>query len=343
MKYIVKENDTLEFILNKLSTLSNKTVFVINKKSIIVGSVSDGDIRRGLLKNLSKQKYFLEFMNRKFSYLQEGDVLYKSSKKIIEKGIMLIPYVTREKKIIDFFNFNNLNCLLPIHAVIMAGGKGSRLKPLTDKIPKPLLKVGNLPIIEHNLKRLISYGIKNFDISINYLGDQIKNYLQKGSKHNIKINYVNEDRPMGTIGSVSIIENFFYDCIIISNSDILTNLNYESFYLDFIKNKADMSILSIPYKVQVPYAVLESSNGVISNLKEKPTYTYFSNGGIYLLKKSVLNYIPKDKFFNATDLIEKLINENKKVITYEFSGYWLDIGRHDDFQKAQKDLKNISF
>ena len=129
----------------------------------------------------------------------------------------------------------------------------------------------------------------------------------------------------------------------VTNSDLLTNLDYEHFYLDFINQDADFSVVTIPYQVSVPYAVLEATNGHIMSFKEKPTYTYYSNGGIYLMKKSVLEYIPKNKHFNATDLMEKLIKENKKVVSYPLLGYWLDIGKHEDFEKAQDDIKQIKF
>jgi NDP-sugar pyrophosphorylase family protein len=127
------------------------------------------------------------------------------------------------------------------------------------------------------------------------------------------------------------------------NSDLLTNLDYEHFYIDFIKQDADFAVVTIPYQVNVPYAVLETTNGEIKSFKEKPIYTYYSNGGIYLMKKSVLNFLPKEAIFNATDLMEKLIEENKKVVSYPLLGYWLDIGKHEDFEKAQIDIKQIRF
>ena len=126
-----------------------------------------------------------------------------------------------------------------------------------------------------------------------------------------------------------------------TNSDILTNLDYELFFLDFLEQDADFSVVTIPYKVNVPYAVLETSQREITSFKEKPSYTYYSNGGIYLIKRSVLQYIPEGSFYNATDLMEKLIAEKKKIISYPMSGYWLDIGKHEDFKKAQEDIKNI--
>jgi NDP-sugar pyrophosphorylase family protein len=146
------------------------------------------------------------------------------------------------------------------------------------------------------------------------------------------------------MGSVSKIKNFKHDYVLVTNSDILTNLDYEKFFIDFINQDVDFSVLTIPYEVSIPYAVLETDNNEIINFKEKPTYTYYSNGGIYLMKRSVLKYLPQDNIhFDATDLMECLIKENKKVFSYPLTGYWLDIGKHEDFEKAQRDIKHLKF
>jgi NDP-sugar pyrophosphorylase family protein len=225
----------------------------------------------------------------------------------------------------------------------MAGGRGIRLSPLTDSTPKPLLKIGNKPILEHIIDRIALFGIKDVFISINYLGNQIKDYFQNGESKNIDIKYIEEDSPLGTIGSVRNIEQFDHDFVMITNSDLLSNINYEDFFLDFIEKDADMSIVTIPYNVNIPYAVLETNNNKIINFKEKPTYTYYSNAGIYLLKKSILEKIPKNTFYNATDLMEELIKNTNKVYSYPLIGYWLDIGNPDDYAKAENDIKMIKF
>jgi NDP-sugar pyrophosphorylase family protein len=223
----------------------------------------------------------------------------------------------------------------------MAGGLGQRLRPLTLNTPKPLLKVGSKPIIEHNIDRLAMFGIDDFWISVKYLGEQIQNYFGNGEFKNISIEYIWEDEPLGTIGAVSKIDNFKHDYILVTNSDLLTNIDYEQFFLDFINQDADLAILTIPYNVSIPYAVLETQMGEVKSFKEKPTYTYFSNGGVYLMKKDMLNYLPKNDFYNATDLMEELIHKSHKVISVPFNGYWLDIGRHEDYEKAQIDIKKL--
>jgi NDP-sugar pyrophosphorylase family protein len=188
---------------------------------------------------------------------------------------------------------------------------------------------------------LIRYGVDDFWISVRYKGEQIKDYFDDGKKKGVSIDYIWEKNPLGTIGAVRNIENLKHDYLLVSNSDILTDLDYEDFFLDFLKKEADISVLSIPYNVDIPYAVLETSNGLIHSFKEKPTYTYYSNGGVYLMKRKVINHIPENSHYNATNLLELLIKKGEKVITYPLRGYWLDIGRHEDYIKAQEDIKHI--
>ena len=246
-------------------------------------------------------------------------------------------------QVVNIINFRTIKSYLPIDAVIMAGGRGQRLQPLTDTIPKPLLKVGGKPIMEYNIDRLASYGIDDFWVSVNYLGEQIQQYFGNGYSKNIKIDYVWESEALGTIGAVSKVSNFEHDYVLVTNSDLLTNVDYENFFLDFVKNGADFAVLTIPYKVNIPYAVLETIDGKIKSLKEKPTYTYYSNGGVYLMKREMLQHIPQNTYFNSTDLMESLIIQKFKVISYPFSGYWLDVGKHEDFEKAQTDNLNLNF
>jgi dTDP-glucose pyrophosphorylase/mRNA-degrading endonuclease RelE of RelBE toxin-antitoxin system len=328
-------------LLNKLS--QDAILFVIDKKERLLGTISDGDVRRGLLKGFTLENLIDEIIQKNSKYITKGENNLQKVIEYREGDFKIIPVVDGNKKVINIINFRKIKSYLPLDAIIMAGGRGQRLKPLTDKTPKPLLQVGGKAIIEHNLDRLILYGINDFWLSVNYLGEQIENHFGDGNNKKIKIKYVWEKKPLGTIGAVSKISNFQHDYILITNSDLLTNIDYEQFFLEFINQKADLALISIPYHVTIPYAILETDNGNIKSLKEKPIYTYYSNGGVYILKKELLKYIPKDTFFNATDLIEKLIREQLKVISLPFSGYWLDIGKHEDFEKAQSDIKNIKF
>ena len=329
------------YLLNELSI--DAILFVIDKNEKLIGSLTDGDIRRGLIDGYNIESNINDFIEKNPKYISKK---VNSLEKIIEYrklGYKILPVLDENRKVVNIINFRKTLSYLPVDAVIMAGGKGKRLSPLTDSKPKPLLLVGNKPIIEHNLDRLALFGIDDIWISINYLGEQIESYFGDGKNKNLKIEYVWEKKSLGTIGAVSKIKNFKHDNILLTNSDLLTNLNYEHFYKEFLIQDADMAVLSIPYKIDIPYAVLESNDSQVKSFIEKPTYTYYSNGGVYLFKKSMLKYIPENKFFNATDFMQKLLDENYKVVSIPFSGYWLDVGKHDDFKKANEDIKNFNF
>ena len=317
-------------------------LFVVDVNDKLIGALTDGDVRRGLIKGFTIDSLIDDIIQENPRFIVKGE---NNLEKIIEyrKGdFRIIPVVDENRKVVNIINFRIIKSYLPIDAVIMAGGRGQRLQPLTNYTPKPLLKVGDKAIMEHNLDRLALFGIDDFWISVKYLGEQIENYFGDGKTKNVKIEYVWEDEPLGTIGAVSQIKNFEHDFILVTNSDLLTNIDYEQFFLEFIREEADLAVLTIPYQVNIPYAVLETTKGQVKSFKEKPTYTYYSNGGIYLFKKDMLQYIPKNTFFNATDLMEELINKNLKVISFPFIGYWLDVGKHEDFEKAQIDVKLIS-
>jgi NDP-sugar pyrophosphorylase family protein len=281
-------------------------------------------------------------MNRNFTFLLENNFGLDEVAVIKKKGITLIPILNTDGRIVKLANLTETKTILPIDAIIMAGGEGRRLRPLTEHTPKPLLKIGDKPIIEHNLDRLMHFGVADFWLCVRYLGKQIEDYLQTGASKNISIRYIWEDEPLGTIGAVKKITDLKHNHILITNSDLLTNIDYEDFYRDFIKQDADLSVVTIPYSVSIPYAVLETSNGHVLSFKEKPTYTYYSNGGIYMMKKKMLDYIPSG-FFNATDFMELLIKKNHKVVSYPLRGYWLDIGKTEDFERAQEDIKHLEF
>jgi dTDP-glucose pyrophosphorylase len=341
-KYLVNKEDLAEIALLKLNELGERpTLFVVDNEDVLVGTITDGDIRRGLLRNLNVRNSIAEFMNTDFKYLNESRFSLEEVDRFKEQGVRLLPLVDDKIRIKRLVNFTNQSTILPIDVLIMAGGEGSRLKPLTELVPKPLLKVGNKPIVEYSIDRLMSFGVNNFNLSINYLGDQLISYFGDGSTKDINIKYVKENKKLGTAGALALLEDFKYDTLLLLNSDLLTNIDFEDLYRDFIKSGSDLMVGCIPYKVDIPYAIFEMENDRITSFKEKPTYTYFSNSGIYLMKREVIDFVPKDKYFNATDLMDFLILNNQKVGYYPILGYWLDIGRMDDFKKAQEDIKHI--
>ena len=343
-KHIIRQTTTVKNALKKFNDLSSDAIlFVVDLERHLLGSLTDGDMRRGFLKGLNFEDSILEFIQPDPKYFRLGEFSLNKIKSWRDANFKLIPIVDHQNKVIDVINFRTERSFLPLDAVIMAGGKGSRLKPLTDTTPKPLLPIAGKPIVQYNLERLKLYGVKNVTISIKYLGEQIVNYFKAGEELGLNINYVTEDQPLGTIGAVSKVSKINNEYLLVMNSDLLTNIDYEEMFKHLIDNEGDMVVACTPYEVKVPYGVLETQNNEIKNLKEKPTYTYYSNAGIYIFKSALVKHIPSKKKFNATDLMELLISKKKKVLHFPILGYWLDIGKPRDYQKAQNDIEHLTF
>lgn len=344
-EHLILKDQTVRDAFIRLDKLASDAIlFVVGENNMLLGSLTDGDLRRGFIRGLGFENSITDFIqpHPKFIYDKEFD--QEKLKEFKDNLIKIIPIVNHDKQIVDVLNFRFRTTLLPLDAVLMAGGEGKRLRPLTENTPKPLLKVGDKPIIEYNIDRLANVGIENIYLSINYLGEQLEAYFGDGSSKNIKVEYLKEQKPLGTIGSVLLVDEFQYDDILVMNSDLLTNIDFADFYKAFKDSDADMAVAATSYHVDIPYAVLETDeNQKVKTLKEKPRYTYFSNAGIYIIKKKLLDMIPQNQFYDITDLMEKVIEMDQKLVTYPINGYWLDIGKHEDFKKAQEDIKHIKF
>ena len=295
-------------VISGLPDNSSLTLFVIDRTDCLKGTVTDGDIRRGLLNGLEISEPISKFMFKDFRFITKDHDELNQLKGYKNLGINLIPFLDKNSKLIKIIDLKKRKSSLPITAFLMAGGRGERLRPLTDVLPKPMLIVGDKPIIEHNIDRLIDFGVTDFYISVRYLKNEIINYFGNGERKGVKINYIEETEALGTIGAVSLIENIKHEDLLVMNSDILTNIDFEDFYTTFKSYESEMTLVSIPYVVSVPYAVLETKNIFVNNFEEKPDYTYYSNGGIYLMNKKTKNKIPKGEYYNATDLMNLLLN-----------------------------------
>ena len=326
--------------LNQLKGMSRLILFVVDDNEKVIGSVTDGDIRRSIIAEQNLQKTLGEIANPDFKRLYQKDT-YQSFEKYRKSDIKILPILNREGKMDDLIDLEYTKAQLPLEAVIMAGGRGKRLSPLTDTIPKPMLRLGDKPIIEHNIDRLISFGIKKIYISVKYLGEQIVNYLGDGSQKGISIEYVWEDEPLGTAGSLALINNLSTEHILLMNSDLFTNVNFESLYLKLINESADMAVASTEYKVDIPYAVFETKEGKVTSFKEKPSFIYHSNAGIYILKRSLISTIEKGKYCDITDVMEQLVTEGGKLVYDPIIGYWIDIGKTVDYEHAQEFIKHL--
>lgn len=335
----IKQDDSILSALAKLDKLSGQAmvVFIQNRKEQVIGTLTDGDIRRAILKGAQLDTRVTDVMHADFSYLSTIEKDYTTIVNDFRKRkITVVPLLDENNHLVKIFNLNEIRSILPIDAVLMAGGKGERLRPLTEKTPKPLLPVGDKAIIDRNIERLISFGLEHIFVTVNYLKEQLEDHFAEPIR-GVKVNTVREPKYLGTMGSVQFVEQFHNDTILVMNSDLFTDIDYEDFYLHFKQNNADMSVAAVHYTVSVPYGIMDLDGRALKGMIEKPTYNYYANAGIYLIKRELLELIPKDAFYNATDLIDDLIRMDKSVIRYPINGTWIDIGNLQEYQKA-KDL-----
>jgi dTDP-glucose pyrophosphorylase len=345
IKYIISNQgsvlDALKQI-DEISALGTKILFVIDETNKVIGSVSDGDCRRGLIKGKTLESSVTEIMNKSFTFLKHDEYEIAKIQKIRDKDIKFVPELNQDGSLYAIRDFSNGKSFVPVDAVMMAGGKGERLRPLTLDTPKPLLKVADKPIIDYNVENLLKNGITHINVTVNYLGDQIEKHFNE-SINNIKVKCVREPNFLGTIGSIKFVKEWHNDTILLMNSDLFTNIDIEAFYFHFIKHNADMSVAGVPYNVNIPYGIFEIQNTrEIIGITEKPSFHYYANAGIYLFKRELLDMIPNDTFFNSTDFIDTLLRDNKKVIRFPIAGYWIDIGKPEDYKSVQEFARNIN-
>lgn len=323
---------SLRDALRSLNLLSGSamTLFVIDPVGRVEGSLTDGDVRRWLVAGGSPDDAVDKAMFRNFFALCPGQNIWERVSTGRKRGLRLLPVLDTEGRLTDILDLKNLKAKLPLDAVLMAGGKGERLRPLTLETPKPLLKIGGKAIIDYNVDSLHSFGIDNIYVTVNYLKEQIIDHFAESPG----VRCVEEPCRLGTIGSLSLIRDFRNDNLVLMNSDILTSLDFEKLWFTHITANADLTIAAVPYPVSVPFAILETEGDRVVGLTEKPTFNYFASGGVYILKRELVDLIPKGEYLDAPDFIAALLARGGKVAYHPIDGTWIDIGSPADFKYA---------
>lgn len=327
--------------LNKKSEVNDSLVlFIVDENKKLVGTLTDGDIRRFFIRGGNINDEVSVAMHSDCKYLDSTKDIVGNLHELRKNGYTVIPVVNSEQEIVEIIDLNKTKSHLPIDAVLMAGGKGVRLRPLTETTPKPLLPVGGKSIIDYNIDSLMENGIKHISVTVNYLHEQLEEHFAE-PVNGVKIDCIKEPQFLGTMGATQFVTKFYNDVVLVMNSDLFTNIDYEDFYLHFKEHDADMSVAAVPYSISVPYGIFELEGRNIKGVKEKPVYNYFANAGIYLIKRELLENMPKNTFYNATDLLNDAVAAGKTVIRYPITGYWLDIGSHEEYKKANELVKHI--
>lgn len=312
---------------------------VVDEKDKLMGIVTDGDIRRAVLRRQSLDEPITSIMNKKPVAVQAGQERHAVIAKLQDHGLSQAPVVNQDGTVIDLVLLKNLTYepTKENAVVLMVGGLGTRLRPLTDQCPKPLLKVGNKPILETILENFIESGFRNFYFAVNYKAEMIEEYFGDGSQYGVRIQYMYEKKRMGTAGALSLLPEEMKHSVIVMNGDLLTKVNFEQLLRHHDEEKAWATMAVREYSYQIPYGVIQMEKNKIIDIQEKPIKSYFVNAGIYVLSPEAIAKIDKDNFLDMTDLFYTLIADGKNTTVFPIREYWLDIGRMDDFEKAQKE------
>lgn len=321
---------------------------IVDENHRLLGTVSDGDIRRAMLSSLDLDTPVTILLDRKKSGQYSKPITARVGTARDELLFLMRKFVLREIPLLDdrdcVVDLIRMDDLVPdelpsLQAIIMAGGFGSRLRPLTEDTPKPMLPVGGRPLMEVLLEQLHDSGIRNVSVTTHFRPEKISDYFGDGKKFGMELSYINEENPLGTGGALGLLAKPSEPLLVI-NGDVLTQIDFRAMYAFHQDHEADLTLAVRQYDFEVPYGVVESNGVFVRKIQEKPQFNFFVNAGIYLLQPDVYDYIPSGKKFNMTDLIQWLLDAGRKVVNFPIREYWLDIGQHADYVKAQKDIED---
>ncbi len=345
-KHIISSELTVLEALERLNSLpgDRMTLVIVDGENRPVGTITDGDIRRALLRGVLPASPVTEAAFTDFRWVAQGDTDIAKLKELRERGITLVPVLDDSKRIVDLLDLSACKTRLPLRAVVMAGGKGERLRPATLTTPKPLLEIEGKAIIDYNIEALAAVGIEDITVTARYLAQQIKDHFENPVA-GVDVKVVEETRPLGTIGSVTLcsVPVGGIEATLVMNSDLLTTISFEDMYLRHRAGGADVTVAVIPYQVSVPYAILaidEERPDEVTGIEEKPSFSYYANAGIYLFSQSVLDMLEPDTRCDATDLIQSAIAAGKRVTYYPIQGTWIDVGSPVDFRQAAELMRH---
>ena len=338
-KVVMNDSTSIKKAMEVIDTSKIKIALVVSDNKQLIGTITDGDIRRAILKGVTLSDPVKDIMNRNFIYSEVGE----SREKILQLAklnqIQQVPIVDKNCILVGIEDISSP--LLPVKrqnkVVLMVGGLGTRLRPLTNETPKPLLKVKDKPILEIILEGFIKYGFNDFIFSVNYKSEMIEEYFGDGKRFGVNIQYAHDRERMGTAGSLSFIKKKLTEDFLVMNGDLLTNINFEHLLEFHFNNNSKATMCVREYDFQVPYGVVNIQEHNIASIEEKPVHKFFVNAGIYMLNPSVLKYIPENSFFDMPTLFNILIQSKEKVLPFPVREYRLDIGEIGEYNKANSE------
>lgn len=348
--FFISPESTIQEAIACIDANTHGIALIVDDQRHLIGTIVDGDIRRAMLANIAMSAPVIGLLARKpesHATPVTGTTHMDRTAMIDlmkERKVRHIPILDDDGRVVDLFSLDDLlsEDPLKLQAVVMAGGFGKRLYPLTQDTPKPMLPVGNRPLMEVTLGQLRSAGINRINITTHYLAEKIKEYFDDGSEFGVEINYVAEDQPLGTAGGVGLVD-VSDEPLLVINGDILTQVNYRDMVAYHREYNAVLTMAVRKHEVKIPYGVVQISDGLVHQLEEKPSYAYFVNAGIYLLSPEAHQLIPKGIHMDMTEVIAQLLAQGKVVASFPIREYWLDIGQHTDYDQAQTDAQKGQF
>ncbi len=340
---IVNKNISIIDVLKIIDISATQLALVVDKNDKLIGTISDGDIRRAILNGISltgsiENVYFKTPTVANINDSRDEIINICTTKKIHQ-----IPVIDNDGNIIGLEILDELikKDTKTNRVVLMVGGLGTRLRPLTDKTPKPMLHVGGKPILQTIVEKFASYGFVNIIMCVNYKSNVIQDYFGDGNNLGVNIEYILEDKRMGTAGALSLIKNKLNEAFFVMNGDLLTNVNFEHLFTSHVQENSMATMCVREYDFQVPYGVVNIADKKVSSIIEKPIYNFFVSAGIYMLNPECLEHIPKGEFYDMPTLFDKLIKLNKNTTSFHLKEYWLDIGRLEEYEKANREYFDV--
>ena len=345
--YCVRPETSLKDVIACLERNGQATALVVDAEGRLLDVITDGDIRRAILGGLELEAPVNTLSSRRIhsKYPQPVSAPVGTDdtsllRMMQEQSVRQIPVLDENGRVARLVFLRDLlpDETWPLQAVIMAGGYGKRMLPLTEHMPKPMLPVSDKPLLERIVQQLREAGIKRVNVTTHYKAEVIAQYFGDGREFGVEIQYINEDQPLGTAGALGFISGSDDDPLLIVNGDIVTRMNFRAM-VDFHRDhQADMTVAARLHEVAIPYGVLETKGLEVTGISEKPVVRHFVSGGVYLLNKAMQRYVPKGQSFDMPDLIRTLIENGHRVVSFPIHEYWLDVGRHADYERAQEDL-----
>lgn len=337
-KALVREDLRVHDVIKVINDTGLRIAFVVDENNVLLGTVTDGDVRRALIKNMPLDIQVSEVMNKQPKTVLVGENQTRVEEKLKKHDLLHIPVVNKNGVLVDVQSaLKTSKHLIDNPVLLMAGGLGLRLRPLTENCPKPMLKIGDKPILENIIDRFIEYGFHNFYITTHYLPEIIENYFGDGSAKGVNITYLREDEPLSTAGALGLLPSDMPDLpIIMMNSDLLTNINFRDFLLYHDEHKAAITVCVGEYTYKIPYGAVKTDGTYrVARLVEKPTQKHLINAGIYIVEPSIAKTIGYKKKLDMPTLIDQQMMNGKLVAMFPLHEKWTDIGNMDDFKRAQ--------